>query len=186
MRLIQVDDTKEELSRQIKALYLDAFPKEERKPYQVMEQKQREGKMQIWAAIKEPEEFCGLAITILYKDIVLLDYFAICKEKRGMGIGSEVLGKLKEKYANFHLFLEIESTSEKIKMLSEEEQKIRRNRKRFYHQNGMKDTKLMVVLYGVSMEVLSFGREISFEEYLKLYIDTFGEKVADKIVCADR
>ena len=50
-----------------------------------------------------------------------------------MGIGSEVLGKLKEKYANFHLFLEIESTSEKIKMLSEEEQKIRRNRKRFYH-----------------------------------------------------
>lgn len=42
MRLIQVDDTKEELSRQIKALYLDAFPKEERKPYQVMERREKE------------------------------------------------------------------------------------------------------------------------------------------------
>lgn len=186
MKLIQVDDTKKALSEQVKKLYLDAFPKEERKPYKVMEQKQQEGKMQIWAIVQETMEFCGLAITILYQDMVLLDYFAICPEKRGNGIGSEVLEILKKKYNKCCLFLEIESTEERLEGVSKEEQKIRKKRKQFYYQNGMKDTGLSVVLYGVPMEVLSTGREIKFEDYLRLYIDTFGEKVADKIECADR
>ena len=193
MKLIQVDDTKKELVKQVKKLYRDAFPKEERKPYKLMEQKQQEGKMEIWAIVQEKQEmerdrleFCGLAITILYKDMVLLDYFAISPEKRGNGIGSEGLKLLKQKYNDRCLFLEIESTSEKAGILSEKEQKIRRRRKRFYHQNGIKDTGLSVVLYGVPMEVLSTGRKIDFKEYFGLYIDIFGEKVAEKIECAGR
>lgn len=182
MRLIQVDETTKELSKQVKALYQDAFPKEERKPYQVMEEKQREGKMEIWAIVKEEKlEFCGLAITILYKDLVLLDYFAICSEKRGTGIGSEVLAMLKEKYADRCLFLEIESTGKNAGELSAEEQQVRQKRKCFYHQNGIKDTGLEAVLYGVSMEVLSAGRTIDFKEYLELYVDIFGKKVANRI-----
>ena len=53
MRLIQIEDTKKELEQQVKELYLEAFPKEERKPYELMKQKQREGKMQIWAVVQE-------------------------------------------------------------------------------------------------------------------------------------
>lgn len=183
MKLVQIDETQKELSKQVKALYKEAFPKEERKPYQLMEEKQREGKMQIWAIVEEEkQDFCGLAITILYKNLVLLDYFAICLEKRGNGIGSKVLAILKEKYRNRCLFLEIESTGEYAGSLSIEEQQVRRKRKSFYHQNGIKDTGLEVVLFGVPMEVLSTGKGIDFEEYLELYVDTFGKKIADKIV----
>ncbi|MCX4268291.1 MAG: hypothetical protein OSJ62_06455 [Lachnospiraceae bacterium] len=182
MRLIQIEDTKKELEQQVKELYLEAFPKEERKPYELMKQKQREGKMQIWAVVQEDKlDFCGLAITILYRDIVLLDYFAICQDKRGKGIGSKILAKIKEKYAGKRLFLEIESVSERLEGLSKEERTIRERRKGFYSRNGMKETGLEVVLYGVSMEVLSAGGEIDFKEYLSLYVDTFGEKVAEKI-----
>lgn len=182
MKLIQIDETQKKLSNQVKVLYKDAFPKEERKPYQVMEEKQREGKMQIWAIVEEEKsDFCGLAITILYKNLVLLDYFAICPEKRGNGIGSEVLAILKKKYASRCLFLEIESTSEGAEELSVEEQKVCEKRKCFYHQNGINDTGLKVVLYGVPMEVLSAGRKIDFEEYLRLYIDTFGKKITDRV-----
>lgn len=202
MKLIQIDETQKELSEKVKSLYIDVFPKEERKPYALIEEKQREGKMQIWAiemdkriaeekigmereSIKHKMDFCGFAITILYQDMVLLDYFAICSEKRGNGIGSEVLRILKEKYMGRCLFLEIESTSERAGKLSKEEQQVRRKRKRFYHQNGITDTGLEVVLYGVNMEVLSAGRKIGFEEYLRFYVDTFGEKVADRIECVD-
>lgn len=185
MKLIQVDDTKPELKKKIKALYLDAFPKEERKPYEIMEQKQQEGKMQIWAIIQETSkseiDFCGLAITILSEDIVLLDYFAICPNQRGKGMGSKALEVIKEMYAKYNLILEIESTSEKKLSLSEEEKHIRKRRKKFYYQNGIKEIGLEVVLYGVPMEVLSTGRKIGFKEYLCLYTDTFGEKVTTKI-----
>lgn len=201
MKLIQVNDSNLEFLGQVKALYLEAFPKEEQKPYPIMEQKQREGKMQIWAIVQEVNcgaeinqkennrdvlEFCGLAIVILAQEMVLLDYFAIDPKKRGKGIGSAVLELLKEKYVNACLILEIESTSERETGLSKEEQQIREKRKRFYYQNKMKNTGLLVKLFGVSMEVLSDGRKISFEEYLKIYTDTFGECIAEKIECISR
>lgn len=193
MNLIQTDETQEELSEQIKALYVQAFPKTERKPYALMEEKQRQGRMQIWAIVDEPEgkakslkkksEFCGLAITILYKDMVLLDYFAIQPEKRGNGIGSEVLKILKEKYAAQCFFLEIESTNVDKKELSEKERQIRMKRKQFYHQNGMKDTGLEVILFGIRMEVLTAGKAVDYGEYHNLYEATFGKKAAARVEC---
>lgn len=190
MRLIQTDETQKELSEQIKALYVQAFPKAERKPYALMEEKQRQGRMQIWAIVEENTEslkklpeFCGFAITILYKDMVLLDYFAIHPEKRGNGIGSKALKILKEKYADQCFFLEIESTSVDAKELSEKEQQIRMKRKQFYHQNGMKDTGLEVILFGIQMEVLTAGKAVDYKEYHNLYEVTFGKKAAARVEC---
>lgn len=196
MRLIQTDETQEKLTEQIKTLYLQAFPESERKPFAMMEEKQREGRMQIWAIVREngedaetqeeQQEFCGLAITVLYKDMVLLDYFAIHPRKRGCGIGSEVLEMLKEMYADKCFFLEIESTGEETEKLTEKERQIRMKRKQFYHRNGMKDTGLEVILFGVQMEILSAGRAVSFAEYYHLYEDTFGKKIAARVECAGR
>jgi len=187
MKLIQTDETRKELTEQIKALYIQAFPESERKPYALMEEKQREGKMQIWAIVEEEkQEFCGLAITILYKEMVLLDYFAIQPEKRGSGVGSEVFHILKEMYADKCFFLEIESTNENIEKLSKAEYQMRRRRKQFYYNNGMKDTGIEVVLFGTQMEILTAGRTVDYEEYHRLYQDTFGKKTAAKVECAGR
>ena len=42
-------------------------------------------------------------------------------------------------------------------------------RKAFYLRNGMTPTGLLVNLFGVEMEVLTCGRELTFEEYHSIY-----------------
>ena len=55
--------------RQMKKLYLQAFPKSERKPFRLMRKKAREGVMEL-LVIHEKKELLGLAITVHYKDMV--------------------------------------------------------------------------------------------------------------------
>lgn len=170
---------KEVLLYQIKELYLQAFPKEERKPFELIEKLQEEGKAQIFVVTDEEREFCGLAITLHNGNYVLLDYFAILPQKRGSGIGSCVIQLLKQRYKDKIFFLEIEET-EKMEDVSEEEQKLRVRRKRFYLENGMKDSTLRVSLFGVLMEILSDGTPLTFEEYYELYKTTVGENFIKK------
>ena len=79
----------------MKKLYLQAFPKSERKPFRLMRKKAREGVMEL-LVIHEKKELLGLAITVRYKDMVLLDYFAVETGHRGKKIGSCALELLKQ------------------------------------------------------------------------------------------
>lgn len=78
---------------QMETLYLSSFPKNERKPFQIICQKSREGFTDL-LSIEENGQFLGLAITISYEDKVLLDYFAFAPQKRGKGYGSTALKAL--------------------------------------------------------------------------------------------
>ena len=69
----------------------------------------------------------GLAITVLYQDMVLLDYFAIHRSCRGKNYGSQALQMLKEWYQDRRLILEIELPDENA---SNRKERIRR--KQFY------------------------------------------------------
>lgn len=60
----------------VEKLYYKAFPKDELKPFDLILQKQKDGFVDI-LAIENNETFVGLAITAHYKNLVLLDYFAI-------------------------------------------------------------------------------------------------------------
>ena len=93
----------------IEKLYLEAFPKSERKPFDLMLRKQTEGKMEI-LSIEEENAFLGLAILAFDKDIVLLDYFAISPDFRGQGVGSRAIQALQKIYRGKRFVLEIETT----------------------------------------------------------------------------
>lgn len=83
--------------RWMKKIYLEAFPKSERKPFGMMKYRARQGTMELFV-IKEEKRPVGLAITVLYQDLVLLDYFAIDRAVRGQAYGSRALQLLKEHY----------------------------------------------------------------------------------------
>lgn len=166
--IIQAYDT--ERLAQIEKLYREAFPAQERKPFQLILEKREEGITEIQSIEGESGRFYGLAITILYRDMVLLDYFAILPEQRGNGIGSQAFALLRSKYAGKRFFLEIEHTG-----VEAENALIRQKRKEFYLRNGMKESLLFVRLFGVEMEVLVDQCGICYEEYKRLYTDTFGE-----------
>ena len=124
-------------------------------------------------------EFLGLAFVICYQDRVLLDYFAICKDRRSGGIGTEALRLLLEHYKDQRLVLEIETTR-----LSCSEQDMCRRRKEFYLRNGLKVLPFEVELFGVEMEMLGNGCEMSFSEYQEIYSEEYGSFILPYIKLA--
>ena len=159
----------------IKRTYLESFPKSERKPFGLMKLKEKQGVMEI-LAILEKGRPVGLAITVLYQDMVLLDYFAIHRKFRGQNYGSDALRLLKERYQDRRLILEIELPDEAA---PNQEERLRR--KRFYLRNGMQETELRVCVFRVPMEVLTDGKPLTYEEYHGLYRDSIGTVFARKV-----
>lgn len=162
--------------RQMKRLYLEAFPLAERKPFGLMKRKAKKGEMEL-LAIVDGSQFVGLAITVLYNDKVLLDYFAICRAFRGKKYGSEALQILLNNYQDKRMIFEIELAGENA---DESDDKVRR--KRFYLRNGLKETGIHIRLFGVPMEILTEGKPITYEEYHEVYDYIIGSTYASKVV----
>lgn len=154
--------------RKMKKIYLEAFPKKERKPFRMMKQKAGKGEMEL-LSILDGTELVGLAITVLYRDLVLLDYFAIDRKYRGKNYGSEALGLLKERYEDRRFLLEIELPEEGALNL---EDRIRR--KNFYLRNGMQEAGIQALVFQVHMEVLTAGKAVSCGEYCGIYEHIIG------------
>lgn len=148
----------------MKRLYKSAFPFVERKPFPMLLQLKKSGKAELLAAKNEAGEFCGLMITAVDGDFVLLDYFAVDPEKRGGGIGSQMLDRLRERYAGKKIFLEIERVESK-----QGDAVQKRRRKSFYTRCNMTETGVFSRLAGVEMEVLSAGCPITAEEYFAVH-----------------
>ena len=152
-------------------LYMTAFPKEERKPFELMLEKEKEGSMELLCIEDDAQGFLGLAIFVLYKDLALLDYFAIADEHRGKGLGTEALRLLQTYHQGTRFFLEIED----IHVESDNKEE-RMRRRAFYLRNEMRVMSFTVDLFGVCMEVLTHHCQVSDEEYMQLYTETFGKK----------
>lgn len=157
-----------EISR-LKELYEEAFPANERKPFHVLEENQKKGVTDILALVDE--RFLGLVITVNYKDMVLIDYFAVDSSARGGGIGSKALELIRQKYDGKRVFLEIETPDESS---SNNEQRIMR--KSFYLRNGVTAPGIYVNVYNTDMELMTFSKPVSFEEYAELYKWAMGEE----------
>lgn len=162
----------------VKDLYEIAFPASEKKPFSMILEKREEGLAEILSIEDENKQFCGLLITALYKDLVLIDYFAIDEESRGSGIGSEALKIFCNRYGNKRIFLEIESTvSDK-----EEDHDIKIRRKHFYQRNGFRCMPYLVLLFGVEMEIMTYNGKVSYDEYHELLDKVYGEKISSHVI----
>ena len=166
MQLQQTES--KELYKAMKELYLEAFPKYERKPFSLMQKTQAKGLVDMWSIMDE-DVFVGMAVTMKDKDLVLLDYFAIKPEFRGKGYGSKVLRMLCEQYEGKRFFLEIESTK-----VDSDNKEQRLNRKAFYLRNNLKEVGLEANVFGTEMELLSLDAELNFEEYRGMYEHVYG------------
>ncbi len=154
--------------RQLKRLYKEAFPKNERKPFPLMRLWQVFGKTEI-LEVRCDDDFLGLLITVPYRDLVLVDYLAVLPELRGKGIGSRTVELIRERYADKRIFLEIEST--RVHSDNEEE---RLRRKSFYLGNGLRECGLVVRIFSAELEILTFDSEVSYDEYVRLYRSLLG------------
>ncbi|MBQ4157828.1 MAG: hypothetical protein IJD86_06770, partial [Clostridia bacterium] len=99
---------------------------------------------------------------------------------RGRGIGSKGLKALFNAYPDQGVLVEIESAFEEGRDREE-----RLKRKQFYLNNGMKPLHVMMIVFGVKMELLSVRCHMKFQEYHDFYRINYSEYAAKHILPAD-
>ncbi|MBQ2881842.1 MAG: GNAT family N-acetyltransferase [Clostridia bacterium] len=161
--------------KELKELYIEAFPKEERKTFTFIEQLKKEGKCIVHTFI-ENENFVGLAIVLSDEKYALIDYLAVSPKVRSLGIGSKILNELKKRYKGKCLFLERETI---LKNCENPEQ--RKRRRDFYLRNEFSNSEVYVNVYSVEMTLMTYQNNITFEEYSQFLKKTLGEKIFNKI-----
>lgn len=153
-------------------LYQQAFPDCERKPFEMIEDGMRQGKMECFV-IEDQNDFAGLAFFILGNKYDILDYLAIDPARRGQNIGSRTLHYL-DTHRKRGFIVEIEST-----LTSDDRQAHRR--KQFYLANGMNDCQQPIELFGVDMELLCSKGTPSYRDYYQEMKRYFGD-LADRCI----
>ena len=156
-------------------LYRKSFPRSERKPFAMICKKHREGKTDIGRFTRDGK-FAGLIITINGDHHILIDYLAVAEDQRGTGIGTGILQLMRKHYEGKSVFLEIESVYEECENKEE-----RLRRKHFYEKCGLESIGVFVWLFGVKMELMSFGCKLTYNEYHAFYRDNYGQWAADHI-----
>lgn len=144
---------------QIRCIYNQAFPKEERAPFWLVWRRTRQGRAQMLAA-RENGVLVGFANVVVYEDMAYLFYFAITAEHRGEGYGSRILQQLMQYYAGKRFFLAREQLDEAANNYDQ-----RMKRHVFYRKNGLEDMPLSIKEAGVIYDVMGTGGRVAPAEY---------------------
>lgn len=127
------------------------FPPLELKPLNTILEANKKGWYTVYTAYDE-DGFKGYANVASCGDgIYFLDYFAVVKNARGTGVGTEFFKKLSDLTGAKCILLETESV-ESAK--NEEEENIRKRRIAFYKRSGCIDTGCMYNVFGVEYNVM--------------------------------
>lgn len=144
-----------------RALYESSFPASEKKPFSMIEEKTREGKMSM-EGIYADGQLAGLLISILHPDAVLIDYLAIDPAFQSQHIGSQVLAQKFAAVEQPSVMVEIEKPS------ATEPDTVRRAA--FYERSQMRPMDFDVNLFGVHMELWVYGEPVTFDSYQNLLV----------------
>ena len=159
----------------IKRLYKQSFNKSERKPFYIITNMVKSGKTDLWYFEKNGK-FAGMCATINGSDTILLDYLAVAENKRGIGIGTEMISDILDYYKGYGVFLEIEEVAPTY---INNDERIRR--REFYLRSGFKPMNTFVKLFGVNMELLGIGCQLNFDEYRDFYLTNYSKFAYDHI-----
>lgn len=118
-------------------------------------------------------------------NLLLLDYFAVVKEKRGMGYGSQMLQYIQKlQYNKNGIIVEIEHPDSAG---SKEDYENRKKRESFYLKNGLEKTSVQSRINGVHFAILFLKKPeekgtVKIANQLQLlYEDLLGDKIKYQI-----
>ena len=157
--------------KEIRELFIRAFPREERPPLSFLLRRAKKGKGD-FCALVDGGRFVGLTFVTETEHVAALMFFAVEDSVRGKGYGSQVLKALQEKYAGKKIFLTIEPVDEKAANYTQ-----RVKRKAFYVRNGFESMGYTVREAGVIYELLAYGGAVSKEEYRMVTEKLFGKVI---------
>ena len=180
MKNIQLLALREEDRSAYEALYESSFPPSERKELDYMLTGEHASAYEVLVISTPDSPVAGMAVTVTYGDLTMLDYFAVSPDLRGQGIGHAVLPLIRDRVrerGGGHFFLEIETPPPLCiprDPCDNPEQRVRR--KAFYLSAGLVETGVRAFIYGNDMELLAYPEDteaITFEGYDALLQATF-------------
>ncbi len=162
MALIPADiRTDPKLAARAKALYLSAFPKEERLPWWLMRLNALRRGIDLTAWM-EGETFCGFTASVTEGNMHFLLFFAVDGGLRGRGYGSKILDAIRREHGCVSLNVELLDP----KAENYEQRKLRFA---FYGKNGFYDTYYHVWEVGGKFRVLSTCPELDVQSYKSIF-----------------
>lgn len=149
----------------IKEIYMEAFPKRERKPFFLLKSK----KVEIFTAV-DKGKLLGFTAVIPLENLVMVDYLAVNSKIRSQGTGGFIMRSLCEMYRDKKIVLLIEKVED-----TAENKGQRIARRRFYIKNGFTTSGLFVNGVSGTMEILNYGGYVQEKEYLQLQKHALGK-----------
>ena len=149
------------LSGEAKAIYLEAFPKEERLPWWLLRLNATRQGIDITGWLEEGQ-LRGITISVTEGGLHFLLFFAIHPQFRGRGYGSAILKALKAQYET--VVLNVEPLVADAPNLSQ-----RQRRFRFYSRCGFRDTGYHVWEVGGMFRVLSTKEILDLPAYKGIF-----------------
>ena len=168
IRFEKIDENTKNLE-DIKQLYMDAFPFEERIPFYIMVLVGNDRGVE-FLSIYDDDTWLGFIHTLVGEKLSYIFYFAIDGGLRQSGYGSKIIREYKKIHPKLSLAIEpIEEDSDNIKQ--------RKKRLEFYEKNGFETLDTKVVEMGVEFELMGAkGMEIKESDYkslVKKFFDSF-------------
>jgi YjeF N-terminal domain protein len=168
IRFEKIDENTKNLE-EIKQLYMDAFPFDERIPFYIMVSVGNDRGVE-FLSIYDDDTWLGFIHTLVGEKLSYIFYFAIDGGLRQSGYGSKIIREYKKIHPKLSLAIEpIEEDSDNIKQ--------RKKRLAFYEKNGFETLDTKVVEMGVEFELMGVkGMEIKESDYkslVKKFFDSF-------------
>ena len=168
IRFEKIDENTKNLE-DIKQLYMDAFPFDERIPFYIMVSAGNDRGVE-FLSIYDDDTWLGFIHTLVGEKLSYIFYFAIDGGLRQSGYGSKIIREYKKIHPKLSLAIEpIEEDSDNIKQ--------RKKRLAFYEKNGFETLDTKVVEMGVEFELMGAkGMEIKESDYkslVKKFFDSF-------------
>ena len=168
IRFEKIDENTKNLE-DIKQLYMDAFPFDERIPFYIMVSVGNDRGVE-FLSIYDDDTWLGFIHTLVGEKLSYIFYFAIDGSLRQSGYGSKIIREYKKMHPKLSLAIEpIEEDSDNIKQ--------RKKRLAFYKKNGFETLDTRVVEMGVEFELMGAkGMEIKENDYkslVKKFFDSF-------------
>ena len=155
--------------KEIKEIYMEAFPKAERKPFFTVRRSVNKGKSLLLTAM-ENEVLQGFVMAIPCKNMVMVDYLAVSSKIRSRGTGSKMMQEICRYFPGEKIVLLIERLDD-----TAENKDQRIARRRFYFKNGFTSSNIYITGRSGNMEILNFGGTVSKQEYMDLQQHALGK-----------
>ncbi len=148
---------------EIKRLYEEAFPANEKAPLSILLRKARKPYVD-FSVYRDQNAMIGFTYLARRDDLVFLMYLAVDPRYRSQGYGSRLLEQVRLAHPGCRILLNIENL-EPDKPGAED----RARRRRFYLRNGYEASGMLIKEFGVLYEALVYGGPVGQSEYLRLY-----------------